>query len=81
MALYHQLQTAIKFANLVPFMKIHICKFGTIIQSSCLKEFDETLLFKSSQRLNLHVILCMLQVLQIFMIYQITNVFPNITKP
>ena len=41
MGLYQQFQTAITFANLIPFIQMHVYKFGMIIQSSCSEGFVE----------------------------------------
>ena len=39
--LHDEFQTAVTFANLILFIRILIHKFGTIIQSSYYKRFDE----------------------------------------
>ena len=35
--MYHQFQTAIIFANLIPFFQIQVYKFGTIIRDKVFK--------------------------------------------
>ena len=41
MGLYHHIQTAITFPNLIPFIYIRVYKFETIIQNPCEEAFDE----------------------------------------
>ena len=41
MGVCHYFQTALTFANPIPFIEIHVCKFETIIQNPCYEGFDE----------------------------------------
>ena len=41
MDLYHQFQTAITFANLIPFIHVQVYKFEIIIQNLCQEGFNE----------------------------------------
>ena len=44
MGLYHQFQTVITFANVIPFILIRVdnsLKFQTVIQNFCQNGFDE----------------------------------------
>lgn len=45
MSLYDQCQTAVTFTNLIPFIEIHVNKFGALIQKLCLKGFGKEYFF------------------------------------
>ena len=41
MGVCHYFQTALTFANLIPFIQIRVCKSETIIQNPCYEALDE----------------------------------------
>ena len=57
MSLYHQFQTTITFANLIPLLQTYIYKFETIIQNSCSEGYDEDNFVQSYQHLKLCIVL------------------------
>ena len=77
MGLNCHFQSVMTFANLIPFIQVHVSKLGTIIRSFCWEGFMRTILFESNHHLKLYVILCMLHVLIMFMNYQTLHQFPN----
>ena len=66
MEVYHQLQTAITFANLISFIQIHVYKFKWLYKTLAEKDYIRTILFKRNK------LFCVSRVLMVFIIYQYT---------
>ena len=58
MGLYHQFQTTITFANLIPFIHIHAYKVGGSYKAPVKKDLMRTILFQSNHHLKFFIILC-----------------------
>ena len=78
MSLYDQCQTAVTFTNLIPFIEIHVNKFGALIQK---RIWQGILFLKVISVLKSYIYVCMLHAMITFIAFHIIDSFSSKWKP